>query len=128
MGVPQFQWKNQQEVIVKFWSMFSLFNFNDRIYVNMNFFVCFDEYYHPLLTSPSKLEHLIWSCLHFLNFSGKISMGWQSNLEVCSASSISMIGYICEHEPYYLFWWVLSPLADFPFRTGAPYKEVLQFQ
>ncbi len=47
--VSQFQRENLQGVIVKFWSVFSSFNFNDRLYVNVNFFVCFGEYYHPWL-------------------------------------------------------------------------------
>ncbi len=37
--------------------MFSPFNFND---VKTNFLICFGEYYHPLLTFPSKLEHPIF--------------------------------------------------------------------
>ncbi len=43
--------------MIKFWSAFSPFNFNDRLHVNMNFFVCFGKYYHLLRTFPSKLEH-----------------------------------------------------------------------
>ncbi len=32
---------------------------SENVYVNMNFFVYFDEYYHPMLTFPSKLERPI---------------------------------------------------------------------
>ncbi len=28
---------------------------------------------------------------------------------------------VCEEERFCLFWWVPSPLADFPIETGAPY-------
>ncbi len=45
--------------LVKFWSVFSPFNSNNRLFKNMNFLVGFDEYYHPLLTFPLKLGHTI---------------------------------------------------------------------
>ncbi len=53
-GTP-FQSENQRGMKVKFWSVFSPFSFSYMLRVDMNFFVCFGEYYHPLLTFPWKL-------------------------------------------------------------------------
>ncbi len=73
MGCPSFNGKISKGVIVKFWSVFGSFNFNDKLYTHMNFFVCFGEYYHPLLTFPSKLGHS-----YFVNL--KILQCFLSNL------------------------------------------------
>ncbi len=46
------------------------------MYMNMNFFVNFDEYYHPLLTFPSKLGHPMLGALVSM---GKSTWGYSIN-------------------------------------------------
>ncbi len=93
-----------------------------NVLVNMNFFVYFGEYYHPLLTFPSKLEYPIWGAPVSMGKSARVIV----KFEVCLAPTISVIA-ICEYELFCWFWRILAPLADFPIETGTPVQYVKLF-